>query len=136
MAYRCTKYNKILVGPKKTCESCEIGDLESKCEHRVWQDGVLKEGGRRTRGIIREIWPYGYDGRGFRYSLGDDGNYHLTQIDDTRAPMDLTTRVRSNVDIPKIPILTPEEMQLCKKNRRYYLALVEHKRPSLGSPTS
>jgi len=42
MAFKCIKYNKILVGPRKTCESCKISNLESECEYRIWQDGVLK----------------------------------------------------------------------------------------------
>lgn len=55
MAYKCTKYDKIIVGPKKTCESCEISDLESKCEYRVWQEGVLKVRKERNRNYKKRV---------------------------------------------------------------------------------
>lgn len=126
MAYRCTKYNKILVGPKKTCEICEIGNLESECEYRVWQEGVLKEGGKRTRGVRREIWPLGISGLGFFYTLGDDGNYHC------RSPKPSgTTRNRSKITkewgILVLETLTPEEMSIVKKDRRNYFELLKQK---------
>jgi hypothetical protein len=134
MAYRCTKYNKILVGPRKTYESCDTGSLESKCEHRVWQNGVLKEGGQRSRGILREIWPYGYAGKGLHYTLKQDGNYHFSRFDNRHSVSDTVTG--TSLDFPAMPVLTPEEMQLCKKDRRNYLELVEQKGASLSQNDS
>lgn len=122
MAYRCTLYNKILVGPKKTCDSCEISDLQSMCDHRVWQNGVLKEGGRRARGERRQIWPHGTRGPGFYYNLQEDGNYHYWQT------IPSWSLVGSNeVKIPALAVLTPEEMAFVKKNCRNYFVLLNQK---------
>lgn len=114
MAYRCSKYNKILVGPKKSCENCEEGGLESKCEHRVWQEGILKVGGQRTRGKWRQIWPKGIDGPCLPYILKEDGKYHYEG------------KIPENLEILILESLTPEEMEFVKANRRNYFELLKH----------
>jgi len=128
MTYKCTKYNKILVGSKKTCDSavCGIG-YKNKCNYRIWQEGVLKEGGQRARGIRRTIFPKGAYGPGFFYVLGDDGNYHhfKTSSDYTQSREGIS--VENDAEIPFIPVLTPEEMADLKKHRWKYNNLLEQK---------
>ena len=122
MAFKCTKYQKILVGPKKTCDTCESRRLGSECEHRVWQKGVLKEGGRRARAFRREIWPYGIDGLRLFYNLGEDGNYHYVGMKQNRLERNFTEPLDSvNKHIPQT--LTPEQMDAIKKNPKNYIKM-------------
>lgn len=119
MAYKCSKYNKILVGPKLKCEGCKEpgkSGLESKCQYKVWQEGVLKEGGKRTRGKWRYISPRGVEGPTFQYALyEEDGAYHYVGGN------------RKDSSIPILEILTPNDMMLVKKNRDNYFELLRQK---------
>ena len=108
MAYRCMKYDKILVGPKKPCEKCEESDLESECGYRVWQNGILKEGGKRTRGK----WVF-LKRRISCYELGDDGMYHYRG------------GLPEEDALPILEILTKDEMEFVGKHMlNYYRLLV------------
>ncbi len=107
MAYRCLKFDKILVGPRKTCDNCETGDWKTGCEYRVWQDGVLKDGGQRTRGKWMSVDRYASC-----YELGDDGKYHYRGGLPEGAPI--------------LELLSAEEMGSIKADgANYYKLLIE-----------
>jgi hypothetical protein len=124
MAYRCNRYAKILVGPKKTCEArCGKG-LEDACDYRSWQEGVLKAGGRRarTQKPAERDFPmvFAFDaqlpsGEKMRvnYLLGDDGSYHYFGRDPTE-PLTI------------FPVLTKEDLALAKECKWNYRDFVEN----------